>query len=65
MYCLDSPVIFGIKLYNLSEISKSTGISIITLRNAIKQKRVAVRRIGRDYKCTRVEVLKYLDIIEK
>jgi len=51
-----------IELYSLMEIAESCSISLNTLRNAIKSNKLRARKIGREYKCTRTEILKFLDI---
>lgn len=51
-----------IELYSLNEIAKSCSVSLNTLRNAIKANKLKARKIGREYKCTRNEVYRFLNI---
>ncbi len=53
-----------LEMYNLKEVASNTGISLNTLRNAIKDGRLRSRKIGREYKCTKYELLKFLNVDE-
>ena len=53
-----------LEMYNLKEVSSISGVSLNTLRNAIKGGALRARKIGREYKCTKNEILRYLDIEE-
>ncbi|OGJ86154.1 MAG: hypothetical protein A2268_01635 [Candidatus Raymondbacteria bacterium RifOxyA12_full_50_37] len=54
----------SLKLYNLVEISKATGISLSTLRNAIKTNELRARKLGREYKCTMTEILRFIQVTD-
>lgn len=54
----------AIEMYSLPEIATATGASVSTLRNAIKARKLAARKVGREYKCTRSEIYRFLNINE-
>ncbi len=51
-----------LELYSLKEISSLSGISQNTLRTAIKSGSLISRKIGREYKCTKNEIVRFLNI---
>ena len=53
-----------LEMYSLKEVTSHTGVSLNTLRHAIKDGRLRSRKIGREYKCTKYELLKFLNIDE-
>jgi excisionase family DNA binding protein len=53
-----------IDLYSLMEIAESCSVSLSTLRNAIKSNKLKARKIGREYKCTKGEIMKFLHLNE-
>jgi excisionase family DNA binding protein len=52
------------EMYSLKEVSDYSGVSLNSLRSAIKTGSLRSRKIGREYKCTKNELLRFLNIDE-
>jgi len=54
-----------VDLFALNDIAEISGISLNTLRSAVRTRQLKARKIGREYKSTQKEILKYLELDEK
>ena len=50
----------GIKMYTIPETAEQLGVSVVTLRNYLKQGRIKGGRIGRPIYISEVEIKRFL-----